>query len=58
MKIAGLFHIARAGIAALLTKGADWLVRAARRVEPSAASPAPETGRPAPTDGIDSRSRP
>lgn len=58
MKLTGLLHIARAGISSLLTKGADWLVRAARRVEPAAATPAPETGRPAPTDGVDSRSRP
>jgi hypothetical protein len=57
MKAAGLIHIARAGLAALLTKAADWLVRAARRVEPSGASPAPETGRPAPTDGVDQRSK-
>ncbi|MGH1574338.1 hypothetical protein ACRAWG_31415 [Methylobacterium sp. P31] len=58
MKAAGLVHLARAGLAALLTKGADWLVRAARRVEPSATgTPAPETGRPAPTDGVGIRPR-
>lgn len=58
MRLAGLIHIARAGISALLTKGADWLVRVARRVEPSNGAVAPpETGRPAPTDGVDQRSK-